>query len=185
MRPSYPVLRPIDVPVLIYVAEHPDAPYEQLATVLGISTSTGHVARARLVESGLAHRVGRARVAAAKGSLLEFLQYAVQYVFPARVIPKARGIPTGLSAPVLLDLLHDPALAGESIDSAELYVWPSRLGTTIGIGVPPLVKDAPKVASLDPAIYRWLALIDVLRVGDVRARTFARHLLPTLVAKLP
>jgi len=187
MQHSNTNLRPVDVPVLLYLAEHPDAPYAQVAEVLGISTSTAHAAHARLIRSGLAHRVAQARTEVARGPMLEFLQYAVQYMFPATFIPKARGIPTGLAAPVLADISHDPEFQDLAVADAPLQVWPSHLGSVsvVGVGILPLIANAPSVASLDPSLYRWLALIDVLRGGDVRARTFARHVLPKLIAALP
>ena len=185
MQPINATLRPVDVPVLLYLAAHPGAPYAQVAAVLGISTSTAHAAGARLVTSGLAHRVATARIEVARGPLLEFLQYAVQYVFPAMFLPKARGIPTGLAAPVLADFSHDAEFHDLIVADAPLQVWPSHLGSDVGVGIVPLVEDAPSIASRDPSLYRWLALVDVLRGGDVRARTFARRALPKLVAALP
>ena len=119
------------------------------------------------------------------GTLLEFLQYAVQYLFPAQFIPKARGVPTGLAAPVFADFSHDPELQDLIVADAPLQVWPSHLGSVVGVGVLPLIANAPSIASLDPSLYRWFALVDVLRGGDVRARTFARRVLPKLVAALP
>lgn len=178
-------IRPIDVPVILYLAEHPGAPYARIAEALGVSTSTAHAAHARLIASGLAHRLAGAKTAAARGPLLEFLQYAVQYLFPATFVPKARGIPTGLSAPVFVDFSEDPELQDLLIADAPPQVWPSHLGLDVGVGILPLVADAPSIASRDPALYRWLALVDVVRGGDVRARAFARRAFPRLVAALP
>lgn len=187
MSPKNTTLRPVDVPVLLYLAEHPEASFAQVAEVLGISTSTAHAARARLITSGLAHRMARTRTDVARGPLLEFLQYAVQYLFPATFIPKARGIPTGLAAPVLAEFALDPELQDVVVADAPLQVWPSHLGTAsaVGVGIVPLIANAPSVASVDPSLYRWLALVDVLRGGDVRARAFARRVLPKLIAALP
>lgn len=185
MKPVNATLHPVDVPVLLYFAEHPGAPYAQVAAVLGVSTSTAHAARARLITSGLAHGVARAATEVARGPLQEFLQYAVQYVFPAMFLPKARGIPTGLAAPILGDFSHDAEFQDLIVANAPLQVWPSHLGSVVGVGIHPLLADAPSIASRDPSLYRWLALVDVLRGGDARARTFARRVLPKLVAALP
>ncbi len=185
MLPTNATIRPVDVPVLLYLAEHPDASYARVAEGLGISTSTAHAARARLIASGLAHRVAHAKAEVARGPLLEFLQYAVQYLFPAKFIPKARGVPTGLAAPVLADLSQDFELQDLIVADATLQVWPSHVGSVVGVGVLPLIANAPSIASLDPSLYRWLALVDVLRGGDVRARAFARRVLPKLIAALP
>lgn len=178
-------LRPVDVPVLLHLAEHPGATYACVAEVLGVSTSTAHAAHSRLVTSGLAHRVTGAKTEVARGPLLEFLQYAVQYLLPATFLPKARGIPTGLAAPVLADFSEDPAFRDLIIADAPPQVWPSHLGSIMGIGILPLFADAPSIASRDPSLYRWLALVDVVRGGDARARAFARRAFPKLVAALP
>lgn len=185
MRPTNSTIRPIDVPVLLYLAEHPGAPYARVAEALGVSTSTAHAAHARLIASGLAHRIAGAKAEVARGPLLEFLQYAVQYLFPATFLPKARGIPTGLSAPVLADFNEDPELQELLIADAPPQVWPSHLGSVVGVGILPLVADAPSIASRDPSLYRWLALVDVVRGGDARTRALARRAFPKLVAALP
>jgi len=180
-------LRAVDIPVLLYLAEHPEASFAQLAEVLGVSTSTAHAARARLLTCGLAHRVAHARTEVAHGPLLEFLQHAVQYLFPLQSIPKARGIPTGLAAPVLADFARDLKLDDSIVANAPLQVWPSHLSgaSEVGVGILPLIANAPSIAKLDPSLYRWLALVDVLRGGDARARAFARRVLPKLVETLP
>ncbi|MBA4071707.1 MAG: hypothetical protein C0497_07720 [Gemmatimonas sp.] len=173
------------MPVLLYLAEHPGSPYARVAEALGVSTSTVHAAHTRLIASGLAHRIAGAKTEVARGPLLEFLQYAVQYLFPATFLPKARGIPTGLSEPVLAEFNEDPEFQDLLTADASPQVWPSHLGSVVGVGILPLVADAPSIASRDPSLYRWLALVDVVRGGDARARTFARRAFKRLVAALP
>lgn len=168
-----PALRPVDVAVLLHLALHPGAPYAQIAAVLGVSKSTAHAAIARLFRSGLAHVVGRDGVGAAAGPLREFLQFGAAYAFPAVTVPKARGVPTGFSV---------PALQHDTLMDAAPMVWPSRLGTVVGMGVQPLVPAGPDIALRDPALYHLLALVDALRLGDAREREIARR---AIVKRLP
>ncbi|MBX9927989.1 MAG: helix-turn-helix domain-containing protein [Gemmatimonadaceae bacterium] len=179
-------IRPRDIPVLLYLAEHPTAAFAQIAESLGISTSTAHSARRRLVDCGLLHRIGRNGVGIARGPMLEFLQFAVPYIAPARLIARARGIPTGLAAPVVQAFASIAEIDDLVLTDAPPQVWPSHLaGAVLGTGIEPLIPAAPSIAAMDPSLYRWLALLDVLRSGDVRARAFARRALAHLVAELP
>lgn len=136
-----------------------------------------HASVARLVRSGLASKIGRGGVRAAPGPAREFIQFGVPYAFPADVVPKARGIPTGFSAPPLRH--HLPA-------DGHPLVWASQLGASVGVGVGPLVPAAPDISFRDPDLYRLLALVDALRVGDAREREIARALIAeSLLAKSP
>jgi hypothetical protein len=172
--PAAQSMRPLDVGVLLHLSIHPGASYAALAEALGVSKSSAHAAIGRLVRSGLASRVGRREVHAAPGPTREFLQFAVPYVFPAETVPKARGILTGFSAP--------PLRAHAPDDDAPL-VWPSRLGESLGVGVYPLVPSAPDISFRDPRLYRLLALVDALRLGDARQREIARSLIEESLAE--
>ena len=154
-----------DVAVLLHLLVHPDASYGDMAAMLGVGKATAHASVARLLRSGLAHAVGQSGVAAALGPAGEFLQYGAAYAFPAVTVPRARGIRTGFAAP-----------GNEGLNALDVFpmVWPSRLGNAFGMGVTPLVPRAPDVSFRDPALYRLLALVDVLRLGDARAREVAR-----------
>lgn len=163
------LLRPADIASLLYLRLHPADSYGAMAERLGISKSTAHDSVQRLVRNRLAHESSRGMARVADGPALDFLSYGVPYVFAPDTVPDARGIPTGLRA---LDAnesgRHAAALA---------LVWPSRLGTARGIGVSPLVPAAPDLPHRDPPLYRSLALVDALRLGDARERELARELL--------
>lgn len=165
-------LRPLDVGVLLHLYLNPGASYGAVAEGLGVGKSSAHGSVARLVRSGLASDVGRAGVRIAPGPTREFLQFGVPYVFPIETVPKARGIPTGFSAP--------PLQASAPVGNVSL-VWPSTLGKSMGVGVQPLVPAAPDISFRDPRLYRLLALVDALRVGDAREREIARALIAELL----
>ncbi len=164
-------LRPLDVGVLLYLCFHPRSSYGAMAEALGVGKSSAHVASARLAHSGLV-AAGKDGIEPNVGSALEFVQFGVPYAFPPERIPKARGIPTGFSAPML---------AGEMAES-EALVWPSTLGTVLGAGVRPLFPGAVQISFRDPRLYEALALVDALRVGDAREREVARARLAALLS---
>jgi hypothetical protein len=74
---------------------------------------------------------------------------------------------TGLAAP--------GASADSEAPEGLSMVWPSRLGSVPGLGIKPLVPAAPDTALRDPVLYQLLALVDALRMGDVREREYARR----------
>jgi hypothetical protein len=47
-------------------------------------------------------------------------------------------------------------------------VWPDPLGSVRGIGLEPLHPAVPEVARRDPELGERLALVDAMRLGDVR-----------------
>ncbi len=161
------MLKPVDVAVMLYLLVHQRESFAQMSAMLGISKSTAHDAVVRLERAGLVHRLSGAGPRVAHGPALEFLLFGVPYAFAPVTVPRARGVLTGLAAP------------GASVDAETpeglLMVWPSRLGNIPGIGVKPLVPAAPDTALRDPVLYRLLALVDALRMGDVREREYARR----------
>jgi hypothetical protein len=136
-----------------------------MAERLGISKSTAHDSVARLITSRLAHPSTHAMAIVADGPALDFLTFGAPYAFAPNTVPQARGIVTGLRA-----------IADAATPSAALaLVWPSHLGDARGIGVTPLVPAAPDLPHRDPPLYRMLALVDALRLGDARERALARE----------
>lgn len=162
-------LRPFDIPVLLYVCIHPGESYGRMAAVLGLSKSTAHGSVVRLQRSGLVHAAMEGkRLEASFAAAMDLLLKGVPYVFPAETVPKARGVLTGLAA---------AGDANAELVDAEIMVWPSRLGETVGVGVRPLIASAPDIAMRDRDVYRLLALVDALRVGNIREREVAERAL--------
>lgn len=100
-------------------------------------------------------------------ALLEFLVHGVRYVFPAVLGAEGPGIPTAVTA---------PGLEGK-FTAAPAVVWPDVEGATRGRSLVPLYGRAPKAALADGYLYRVLALVDVLRLGELRERRVAQGLL--------
>lgn len=163
------MLQPSDIASLLYLRLHPADPYSAMAERLGISKSTAHESVRRLVRNRLAHESREAMAVVAEGPAMDFLAFGVPYTFAPDTVPDARGVATGLR--VLA------AREASGMSAALALVWPSKLGDARGIGVPPLVPAAPDLPHRDPPLYRMLALVDALRLGDARERGVARDLL--------
>lgn len=98
-----------------------------------------------------------------KQSLLQFLEYGFQYVFPVISGRIVNGLYTSHSHPFMQNYF----------ESNEPYVWPEVSGTGRGQSVMPLYKNAVKAAHLDATLYKMLALVDVIRIGKVREAKLA------------
>jgi hypothetical protein len=158
-----PLIRPSDIAALLFLSAHPGEPYGQMAAVLGVSKSTAHKAVSRLIQLGLAVKDDDARIHIEAEQAIELLR-VIRYVFPSVQSERARGIPTGLAA-----LSETPS----AHESGVTMVWPSRLGSAVGVGVQPLIPNAPDIAFRDPELYRLMAIVDALRLGDARDREAA------------
>lgn len=151
-------MRPQDIPVLLKITAKGDQPWhnKDLAAELFISPSEISESLYRSSVAGLIDAGNRKKVS--RQSLIEFLQYGFQYVFPAEPGSLTKGIYTG----------HSHQFMKAQFPSEENYVWPDPRGEGLGIKINPLYKNQVKAAQLDATLYLMLALIDVLRMGRVR-----------------
>ncbi len=149
-----------DVAIAVFLAEHPEATFESIASTLSISLSTAHTGVGRLRESQIMLPDGR-RVN--RSALLEFIEHGLRYVFPVAPGRLVRGVPTAHSGPVLAD----------AITADEQYVWPSPHGTAHGHAITPLIPRAAELAQREPGTYAALSLVDAVRVGRARERKLA------------
>jgi hypothetical protein len=102
-------------------------------------------------------------------ALQEFIVHGLKYVFPVKPGALVRGIPTSFSAPVMQGKLMS---AGDVIN-----VWPDSAGTAKGQSITPLFKSVPKAVKIDPTLYKLLALVDAIRMGNSRESQLAIKLL--------
>lgn len=107
-------------------------------------------------------------------NLLEFLVHGVKYVFPARHGSEGIGMPTAYAAP--------PLSAQIAASGATLPVWPDPEGSVRGQALYPLYPSAPIAARRDPQLYELLALVDAIRIGNVREQQLAEALLKERLA---
>ncbi|MGY4730723.1 hypothetical protein [Burkholderia pyrrocinia] len=137
-----------------------------LSSATGISKSEVSNALGRCYANGLAkpQRHGGGPIVNRRG-LEEFLAYGVRFVFPAQTFGLARGIPTGLTAPIFQGVLRS---AGEHSP-----VWPDPNGDTLGLAVEPLYKTVTTATRADETLYKLLAIVDSIRLGHPRERKLA------------
>lgn len=159
-----PSLRPSDVAVALWLARAPGAPYQSLASGLRLGLAEVHRGVRRLEGAGLVLE-GERRVY--RQALLEFLVHGVRYVFPPVLGVEAQGTPTAAAAPILAGKFPEGPGA----------VWPAAEGQVRGRSLLPLYGEAPRAALTDDYLYRALALVDVLRMGQLRERRLAQGLL--------
>ncbi len=157
-------LKPQDVCVILQLTLTPHATFRELAARVGQSLGEVHNGSKRLEAARLylSHRKEVNRVA-----LLEFLVSGVPYAFPGEWGPETRGVATAHSGPALRD----------SFESPNAIVWPSADGDIRGLSLIPLCSGAPKTVKSNPELYRWLTIVDALRVGRARERRVATDLL--------
>ncbi|PUA30466.1 MAG: hypothetical protein B0W54_08215 [Cellvibrio sp. 79] len=151
-------------------AQEADYSVRQLETFTGISKSELSAALNRCIRVGLAardHQTGLPKVN--RKALLGFLLNGIRYVFPVRPAELVRGIPTSFAAPVMEGKVMS---AGDTIN-----VWPDATGKTKGQAIAPLFKSVPAAAKADPKLYELLALVDAVRIGNVRETQLATQLL--------
>jgi hypothetical protein len=162
---SQPIaLRPHDVGVGLQIALAPDPGFRELAAAVGLSLGEAHNSVKRLE---IARLLMTHRRAVNATPLLEFLVHGVPYAFPAELGPETQGVPTAHSSPALREM----------ISSYAVVVWPSAEGEARGSALAPLCKQAASMPRHNPPLYRWLTLVDALRVGRSRERDVARDLL--------
>jgi hypothetical protein len=162
------MLKPQDVVVLLHlVGAQPPKTYQHLSMDLGMSASEVHQALRRAGESGLYDPLAKA---VRSEALLEFLLHGLRYVYPAKRLPRGRGVPTGVSAAPLRE--HFPPSDGDDL------VWPDPDGDAYGDGLEPLYRSVPFAVRSHPDLHRRLALVDAIRAGRARERKLAMELLP-------
>ena len=164
---------------LLTIAEEPWT-FTRLAKSLGLSVGAAHNGLTHLRAAGLVYeRAGAAVVARRRAA--DFLVHGVPAVFyPVRGIIE-KGIPTGMSAPMLLKY----AGASGAVDKAEIaipVVWPSVTGKVRGETLLPIYATVPKAALADAALYELLALVDAVRIGRGKERRACADILISKVS---
>ena len=159
-------LKPQDILVLLKLIAigQQDWAYNRLAIELGMSPSEVHAAIKRSLESGLALQRDKKIIPNVR-NLEEFLCHGIRYVFVVERGGMTRGMPTAHAASPL-DAVFLP-------DSEPIPVWPDAEGSARGLGFSPLYKSVPIAAKSDPKLYELLVLVDAIRGGRARERSYA------------
>jgi hypothetical protein len=100
----------------------------------------------------------------------EFAIHALRFVAPASLGALVSGIPAAWAAEPMADVIRS---SGEEPPP----VWPSARGEVRGQALEPLHPPAVEAVEAWPELRELLALLDSLRVGDLRIRKVAGDLL--------
>ena len=166
MKESSYNMKPQDVVILFKILawEGNDWNQSMLSAQLNISQSEISESIRRSKYSGLISTIDNS---VNRNSFYEFIIYGLKYIFPQKPGSMTRGIPTAHSAPFLQ---HE-------FMSEDHFVWPSGKGHARGQAIVPLYHSVPGAAEMDPRLYEYLVLADVIRVGRVREKELAKELL--------
>ena len=136
----------------------------ELADELGISLGEINASLKRNQKSGFLD----IDLSPVKYAIKEFLLHGFKYCFPAEIGQPTRGIKTAYAAPFI----------AEQFMSEELPpVWPDPDGEDRGIELKALYKSVPFAVKQDPQLYKFLALLDMIRSGRKREISIAQDLL--------
>lgn len=150
-------MRPQDIVVLLKIVVTPkkDWQYRDLGSSLYLSVSEISESLHRSRIAGLIDDIKRN---VHRQSLMEFIRYGLKYVFPQLPGTLVTGIRTAHSHPDF-----------NKIFKGEInYVWPDLTGDTRGLAIQPLYNKVVNAALEDELLYKLLACIDVIRVGQTR-----------------
>lgn len=161
-------LKPQDVLFLLklVVLKGPTSIFPAVPEALGLSKAEVHNSAKRARSARLLSHDSWNPL---RRNLLEFLVHGVKYVFPARYGSESIGIPTAYAAP--------PLNAEIASSGSTVPVWPDPEGSVRGQAIYPLYPSAPEAARRDPVLYELLALVDAIRIGNVREQLLAESLL--------
>lgn len=161
-----------DIVILLYIAQYCDGAFKLVDISEKLHISLSEVSES-LNRSRIAKLIGKDK-AVSKISLYEFLIYGLKFVFPVEPSAVTRGVPTSHSSSPLKE---------EIVQNTDNYVWPYSKGTKRGMGVTPLYKTVPEFATELVDLCELLALVDALRVGQIRESNLAVKFLKERIVK--
>ncbi|MGN0003203.1 MAG: hypothetical protein ACI35V_07200 [Sphingobacterium composti] len=106
-----------------------------------------------------------------KQGLYELLIYGLKYIFPAKPQALVKGIATAYSYPEF----------NNEFSSTVACVWKCDDGDIIGQEIEPLYEKQTIAALNDSQLYKALALLDLLRIGNKREIAFAQKELKKII----
>lgn len=155
-------MRPQDVAILLKVISL-NSPQWQLANLANsLRISISEISES-LNRSRFASLIDYNKKQVNRQNLLEFLEHGVRYVFPQEAGAMVRGIPTAHS--------HS-SMKGKFISEIN-YVWPDSKGKIMGLMIEPFYPKQVEAVKEDEVYYKFLSLVDVIRVGKVREVKYA------------
>ena len=154
---SHNGMRPQDVVILLKILTVKEASwqYRDLAATLFMSVSEISESLNRSYMAGLVDETKRK---IRRQSLMEFIEFGLHYVFPQLPGRLVTGVPTA----------HSHPFYAKKMVSDMLYVWPDIDGKVKGLSIQPLYKTVTKAVKKNEDLYKLLAGIDIIRVGNTR-----------------
>ena len=107
----------------------------------------------------------------------EFALHALRFVVPARLGALTPGVPTAWAAEPMAGAIR-------SSGDEPPPVWPYAQGRVRGQAIKPLHSAAPEAVERWPQLGEILAVLDCLRVGDLRIRRLAEDFLSKMLPEL-
>lgn len=172
-----PTLKAQDVLVLCQLFTLGDEPwtYASLAESVEISVSEAHDAVKRCRSAQLLVTVRDGEIVSKK-NFRDLIVFAVPRIFYAVRGNLEFGWPTAYHLPPLT-AEFEGLRPGVSLKNGLPIVWPDPKGTVRGETLLPLYPSVPSAARKDAELYEVLALVDVVRLGDIKYRSKAMELL--------
>jgi hypothetical protein len=150
-------MRPQDIAVLLKLVAAGNEPMQLARLSASLFISLSEVSES-LNRSQMAGLLDYDKKKVLRLNLMEFLQHGVRYVFPQKPGAMTRGLPTAHSHPFM----------AQTFSGDIPYIWPDANGEVIGLEIQPFYAKQALAAREDEALYKLLALVDVIRVGKVR-----------------
>ena len=161
-------LKPQDLLIPLHLINNPEPQVTSLlAQQVGLSVGETHNSLKRCLQAKLL-RFDQKYIPI-KRSLEEFMIHGMKYAFYAELGEITRGIPTAHAAPPLNQFF---------LDNGDLPpVWADVHGTARGYQLTPIYASIPKISLINSTMYEWFALLDALRIGQVRERQMATEII--------
>lgn len=170
MRRKHKGLRPHDIVILLKILSYKSSKWliMDLAHSLNISLSEVSESLDRSKFSGL---LSEDKKRVNRNGFYELLIYGLKYIFPTQPQALVKGIATAYS-------YHE---FNNEFSSTVACVWRSDEGNIIGQEIEPLYEKQTFAALNDPQLYKALALLDLLRIGNKREIAFAQKELKKII----
>lgn len=165
-------MRPQDVVVLLKVLTINTLDWQYRGLAASLSLSISEISES-LNRSHIAGLIDESKRQVRRQSLLEFIEHGLHYVFPQIPGRLVAGIPTAHS---------HPFYAAKMISEMP-YVWPDIDGPVRGQAIQPLYKTVIQAVKIDADLYKLLASIDIVRVGNTRELRLALEEIKNYILK--
>jgi len=150
-------MRPQDVVILLKILTSGEANWQYRDLAASLSMSVSEISES-LNRSHMAGLIDETKKKVRRQSLMEFIEHGLHYVFPQLPGRLVTGVPTA----------HSHPFYKKKLVSDINYVWMDIDGPVKGLSIQPLYKTVTKAIKKDELLYKLLASIDIIRVGNTR-----------------